>query len=318
MFPDAVIKSHKSHVKIRQTNYSFRKPNQFSLTNFCGNVVLKAITEHVHFSSNTSTFLERAIKDNRGAWSIRVSTWVFANTKTSFCAPHQQPMQQDPQLVPHKLAIALPSQAWWGSTLPGADKIWCKLKWSSSEAQIDRREHKYASASFMGHLSKMPAYQVMSLPGSWCSQWWFKVEVQSTPGVKHFWAVFTVSSWWFTGFDYPFFITTKSEIKMFQRQLLVLISAAEAGSGAVTQGRDGIPAASTATRQVSLKANTFSEDRVETGRTAASQRQFLNSSQCTHKSSQNGLIILCWFNLRKKKENKSTKTIPVLSIRKAF
>lgn len=51
---------------------------------------------------------------------------------------------------------------------------------------------------------------------------------------------------------------TKSEIKMFQRQLLVLISAAEAGSGAVTQGRDGIPAASTATRQESLKANTFS------------------------------------------------------------
>lgn len=60
------------------------------------------------------------------------------------------------------------------------------------------------------------------------------------------------------GFDYPFFITTKSEIKMFQRQPLIFISAAEAGTGAVTQKRDGITAASTATRQESLKANTLS------------------------------------------------------------
>lgn len=219
---------------------------------------------------------------------------------------------------------ACPTQAGHGPPVPGMVRIHllrCRQNPMQTEMKLkqssDRREHKYASASLMGHLSKMPAYQVMSLPGSWCSQWWFKVEVRSTPGVKHFWAVFTVSWWWFTGFDYPFFITTKSEIKMFQRQLLVLISAAEAESGAVTQGREGIPAASTATRQESLKANTFSEDRLETGRSAASQRHFLNSSQHTHKSSQNALIILCWFNLRKKKENKSTKTIPALSIRMA-
>lgn len=67
IFPDVVIKSHNCHVKTRQTNYSFREPNQFSLTNFHCQIVLRIITEHMHFSSNPGTFIERAIKDNRGA-----------------------------------------------------------------------------------------------------------------------------------------------------------------------------------------------------------------------------------------------------------
>lgn len=67
IFPNVVIKSHDWHVKIRQTNYSFRKPNQFSLTNFHSQIVLRVITEHMQVSSNGGTFVERAIEDNGGA-----------------------------------------------------------------------------------------------------------------------------------------------------------------------------------------------------------------------------------------------------------
>lgn len=256
IFPDVVIKSHNCHAKTRQTNYSFREPNQFSLTNFHCQIVLRIITERMHFSSNPGTFVESAIKDNRGAWSIQVSICVFAKTANLFLLHTNSPWSKTGSWCHTSWPWRSCPRRGEGTCSQPQPKSNAKLKRSSDEAWPDGST-THPSASFTGHLSKMPAYQAMSLPGSWCSQRWFKVEVQSMPGVEHFWAVFTVSWWWFTGFDYPFFITTKSEIKMFQRQLLVLISAAEAGSRAVTQGRDGIPAASTATRQESLKANTF-------------------------------------------------------------
>jgi len=67
IFPNVVIKPHNCHVKIRQTNYLFRKPNQFSLTDFHSQIISMVITEHTHYSSKPDTFVEKAIKDNRGA-----------------------------------------------------------------------------------------------------------------------------------------------------------------------------------------------------------------------------------------------------------
>lgn len=77
IFSNVVVTVHDHHVKSEQTNYSYRKPIQFLLTNFHSQMALRVITEHVHLNLNPRTLAERAIKPSGGAWPIQVSIWVF-------------------------------------------------------------------------------------------------------------------------------------------------------------------------------------------------------------------------------------------------
>lgn len=79
-FFNVAVTVHNHNVKLRQTNHSYRKPIQFLLTNFHIQMVLRVITEHVHFNLNPTTFAERAIEPSAGAWPVQVFIWVFAKT----------------------------------------------------------------------------------------------------------------------------------------------------------------------------------------------------------------------------------------------
>lgn len=132
IFPNVVIKSHNCHVNIRQTNYSFRKPNQLSPTNFHSQIVLRVITEHTHFSSNLGTFVERAIKGSGGALSIQVSIRVSGKTANLFLLHANSPCSETCSWSHASWLWPLGPKHGKGPPSQPRPKSHGKLKWSSN------------------------------------------------------------------------------------------------------------------------------------------------------------------------------------------
>lgn len=149
IFFNVAVTVHNHNVKLRQTNHSYRKPIQFLLTNFHIQMVLRVITEHVHFNLNPTTFAERAIEPSAGAWPVQVSIWVFAKT-TNLSSHH--------------------TSSPWGNTC-----TWCQVmqgKGSSPPSHswnevLPGRSTQNSSALLMGHLPKIHVTKWRACQGGW-------------------------------------------------------------------------------------------------------------------------------------------------------
>lgn len=147
-FSNVIVTVHNHNAKLRQTNHSYRKPNQFLLTNFHSQMVLRVITEHVHFNLNPRAFVERAIKPSGGAWPVQVHLGLCQDHKPLF-PPHQQPMGQHLHLVPGDARQgSSPSSHSWNEVLPD-------------------RSTQNSSALLMGRLPKIHVTKWWACQGGW-------------------------------------------------------------------------------------------------------------------------------------------------------